>query len=120
MTLLAGGTAIFLWLAAILLAAFDVRLCFGCPPSEWLDVAVRFAPTLVFGVASVVGSVALLRGSWRGWWLSLAVNVVGLVWIIWPDPLRGISADGIPVAIGIWGTAVLCLLAPRTRAEMTT
>ena len=68
----------------------------------------------VYGVLAIVGAFSTWRRSALGWWLALAVDIVGIAFLAWQVSIDG--PDWVRTGLVIWGVAVVLLVLARTRA----
>jgi hypothetical protein len=70
----------------------------------------------IYGVLAIVGAFSTWRRSARGWWLALAVDLVGIAFLAWQVSIDG--PDWVSTGLVIWGVAVVLLVLARTRAAL--
>jgi hypothetical protein len=88
----------------------------GISPSLAIPTRVIIFGMPIYGALAVIGAIATWRRSARGWWLALAVDLVGIASLVWVVSLDG--PDSVNAGFVIWGLAVVLLVLPPTRAAL--
>ena len=80
----------------------------------WSDLLLGIP---VYGLFALLGGIGVWRGSWVGWTLALAVDLVGLAVLAWS--LKIVAPDGVLLfGLAVWGLTTLLIVAPQTRSVL--
>ncbi len=87
----------------------------GISPSAAIPARIIIFGTPIYGVLAVVGAVGTWGRSVRGWWLSVAVDLVGLAFLVWAV---SIGLDSGAPLFAILGVALVLHVVSSTRSAL--
>jgi hypothetical protein len=78
----------------------------GISPSAAIPARIITFGTPIYGALAVVGAVGTWGRSVRGWWLSVAVDLVGLAFLVWAVSIHWLDSGAplfatLGVALGL-------------------
>jgi hypothetical protein len=113
LNVLFGLTTLFA--GVLLVAAFVDGMLdrIGIDPRNFLAARMFVFGLPIYGALAIVGAISTWRRSARGWWLALAVDIVGIAFLAWQVSIDG--PDWVSTALVIWGVAVVLLVLARTQ-----
>lgn len=88
----------------------------GISPRDAIPTRVIIFGMPIYGALALIGANAAWRRAARGWWLALAVDLVGIAFFLWAVSMDG--PDSVNAGFVIWGLAVVLLALPPTRAAL--
>jgi hypothetical protein len=118
LNLLIGVTTLFAGVLLVVAFIDGTHERVGISPSLAIPTRVIIFGMPIYGALAVIGAIAMWRRSTPGWWLALAVDLVGLAFFGWVVSLDG--PDSVNAGFVIWGLAVVLLVLPPTRAALRT